>query len=177
MGIFTIKERNNLVRANQATRGDRGVVGGGQAEPNGQSDVMDFIEISTAGNAADFGNLIVGNRNSLSTVASSTRGLFLGGGSNNNVITDIDYITIASTGNAADFGNLSAIRRGGSGVGSQTRGITMGGSTPSAYVDIIEFMTIASLGNATDFGNLGAARNIGAPVSSPTRGIRMGGVQ
>jgi len=176
MGIFTIKERNNLVRANQATRGDRGVVGGGQAEPNGQSDVMDFIEISTAGNAADFGNLIVGNRNSLSTVASSTRGLFLGGGSNNNVITDIDYITIASTGNAADFGNLSAIRRGGSGVGSETRGISMGGSS-SGYSDIIEFMTFASLGNAIDFGNLGAGRNVGAPVTSPTRGVRMGGLQ
>ena len=176
MAVWDIKERNNLVRANQASRGDRGVFSGGLAAPNDTSDNIDFIQISTAGNAADFGNLSSVNRGSLSAVASSTRGLYFGGGSNNNVENTIDYFTIASTGNVADFGNLSAVRRGGSGVGSETRGISMGGSS-SGYSDIIEFMTFASLGNAIDFGNLGAARNIGAPVSSPTRGIRMGGVQ
>ena len=174
MAIWDIKERYDLARANQASRGDRGAFGGGSTPSH--SDIIDFIQISTAGNASDFGNLSSVNRGSLSAVASSTRGLFFGGGSNNNLVDTIDYITIASAGNVADFGNLSAVRRGGSGVGSETRGISMGGSS-SGYSDIIEFMTIASLGNAIDFGNLGAGRNVGAGVTSPTRGVRMGGLQ
>ena len=74
MAIWDIKERNNLVRANQASRGDRGAFGGGSTPST--SDIIDFIELSTAGNASDFGNLSSADRGSLSAVASSTRGLF-----------------------------------------------------------------------------------------------------
>tara|TARA_R100001369_G_scaffold12240_1_gene26223 strand:- start:1 stop:384 length:384 start_codon:yes stop_codon:yes gene_type:complete len=125
MAIWDIKERNNLARANQASRGDRGAFGGGNTPST--SDIIDFIQISTAGNAADFGNLSSADRTNGSTVASSTRGLYFGGGSNNNIENTIDYITIASTGNVADFGNLGAARNVGASVTSPTRGIRMGG--------------------------------------------------
>jgi len=55
MAVWDIKERNNLVRANQASRGDRGAFGGGSTHST--SYIIDFRQISTAGNGTDFGNL------------------------------------------------------------------------------------------------------------------------
>ena len=150
MAIWDIKERNNLARANQASRGDRGAFGGGNTPST--SDIIDFIQISTAGNAADFGNLSSADRKHLSAVASSTRGLYFGGGSNNNIENTIDYITIASTGNGTDFGDLSAVRQDVAGTSNGVRGIVAGGETPTR-VNIIEFITIASTGDVTDFGD------------------------
>jgi len=53
MAIWDIKERNNIVRANEF-RGDRGVFGGGHSAQN----VIQFIEINKPGDATDFGDLL-----------------------------------------------------------------------------------------------------------------------
>ena len=83
--------------------------------------VIDYVTISTLGNAQDFGDLTVARGHSFS-VASSTRGVFAGGtlfpGTNN----VIDYITIMSIGNAIDFGDLSAASSGSSGGMSNGHG-------------------------------------------------------
>ena len=85
---------------------NRGVFAGGYAASD-RTNSIDYIDISSTGNASDFGDLSV-TRNSLGACSNGTtdRGIFGGGttGSNSNVI---DYITISTTGDATDFGDLT----------------------------------------------------------------------
>jgi hypothetical protein len=160
---------------NFGTPGGRGLFACGQTPSS--VDTVDFITISTAGDATDFGNLQSADRHGCNGSGSTTRGLFCGGGSNTNIEDTIDFFTIASTGNATDFGNLTGIHRSHGAFGDQTRCITAGGSNNSAYLNVIEFMTIANTGNGTDFGDLTAATDSGSSgVNSPTRGVIMGGI-
>ena len=73
------------------------------------SNVIDFVTISTLGNAQDFGDTTVAV-NALASASNSTRGLHAGGRTGSPVSealkNDIGFITIASTGNATDFGDL-----------------------------------------------------------------------
>jgi len=91
----------------------RGVFGGGirLVSPMTNSNVIDYITISTLGDAQDFGDLIQG-RFDLAGFASPTRGIFAGGkftpAPTINQLNSIEYITIASTGNDTDFGDLTA---------------------------------------------------------------------
>ena len=149
-----------------ATRG----VFGGNAHPNG--DTMDFITIASTGNAIDFGNL-QSSLNGRASAASSTRGIFAGGGTPS-ASNEIDFITIASKGDATNFGDLTAARRNHAGVASPIRAAFAGGDA-GPTTDTIDFVTIASTGNAVDFGNLSAARETAGGASSSTRGVFMGG--
>ena len=73
------------------------------------SNVIDFVTISTTGNAEDFGDMTVAVNN-FASASSSIRGLHAGGRTGSPVAEAlqnvIGYITIASTGNATDFGDL-----------------------------------------------------------------------
>ena len=88
---------------------DRGVIGGGDWNA-GSDNQLNYITISTTGNAIDFGDLTA-----LVTYAAACsngnneRGLF-GGGNRSGVTNVIDYITISSVGNAVDFGDLTVAR-------------------------------------------------------------------
>ena len=85
--------------------GARGLFGGG-GYPNNQN-IIDFVTISTLGNATDFGDL---NNTAILTgsCSSRTRGLFAGDyPTASNVI---EFVTISSTGNAADLGDLTQSR-------------------------------------------------------------------
>ena len=97
--------------------------------------------------------------------ASPTRGVFLGGSSDD----VIDYITISSTGNAQDFGDISSSGRGCGCASNSTRGIIGGRFASPVTTNTIEFITIASTGNAQDFGDMTSTRRDGAAVSSSTR--------
>jgi len=165
------------------TGGARGVFAGGDpGSAPSLVNVMDYINISSTGNAIDFGDL-TGTRTILGACSSSTRGLFAGGYYNG--VTDsnvIDYITISSTGNAQDFGDLTQFRRGACGCSSSTRGIFIGGLTttaplaPITFFNIIDYVTIASTGNAVDFGDATTIRaGVDGACSSSTRGIIAGG--
>ena len=150
--------------------GARALFGGMTPNASTATDAIDYITISTAGNAADFGNLSV-SRLGCSAYSSNTRAIFAGG-QNSNVI---DYVTISSTGNAADFGDLTDQSGYYKGLSNQTRGINAGGWGPSIN-DIIDYVTIATTGNALDFGNLD--QNIGGGPgggSNGTRGVFSGG--
>ena len=89
------------------TGGTRGLFGGG-ATPSDEVDTIDFVNISTTGNATDFGNLSLA-RDLLSACASRTRA-FWAGGVNPGVagLNEVDTVVISSRGNATDFGILSA---------------------------------------------------------------------
>ena len=73
------------------------------------SNVIDFVTISTLGNAQDFGDMTVAV-DALAGASNSTRGLHAGGRTGTPAAEAlqnvIGFITIASTGNASDFGDL-----------------------------------------------------------------------
>ena len=95
------------------------------------TDVIDFITISSTGNALDFGNLITARRYSGST-SSSTRGL-VAGGADPGKLNSIEYITIPSKGNALDFGDLSNSIDQTEGNSNGVRGIFGGGGSHPNY--------------------------------------------
>ena len=90
MAIWDIKERNKKVRALSFRGATRAVCGGGDTPS--VVNVIDFVQIETAGNAVDFGDLISARSNMVGT-ASHVRGVFGGGYPNQNVI---QYITTAN---------------------------------------------------------------------------------
>jgi len=154
----------------------------GGAEP-ANSNVIDYITISTTGNATDFGDLTV-SRNSLPSGESSstTRGIFGAGyitGSGN--VNTIDYITFATTGNSLDFGDELNSIRGAAQLSSDTRGITGGGLDPgnpalvNGCLNVISYITIASTGNALDFGDMAVYIAQRAGFGNSTRGLFAGG--
>jgi hypothetical protein len=149
----------------------RGVFVGG-ASP--VSSIMDYVNISTTGNAVNFGNLQTAGGNG-GSIASSTRGVVA---RQNAPATTIEYITIASAGNGITFGSLAALTKSSVASSSSTRGLFFGGYSPitTGGTNIIEYIQISTLGNALDFGDL--TRNVVAPAScsSPTRVLLAGGV-
>ena len=149
----------------------RAVVAGGETPSNSSN--IDFFNISTNGNANNFGNLTNTYAQGASC-SSRTRGLF-GGGRTPSVINNIDYITIPSEGNSIDFGDLTLARRRmtGGGLSSSTRGIFASGYVPSPALDvnIIEYVEITTIGNSLDFGDLSVGSWYVSSFSSPTRGV------
>ena len=144
--------------------GARGLFGGG-GYPNNQN-IIDFITISSAGNATDFGDL---NNTAILTgsCSSRTRGLFAGDyPSASNVI---DFVTMATTGNAIDFGDtLEAKSLRQNGITSDcVRALTAGYSGGN----VIEFVTIATTGNSKDFGDLTDDRFTAAALSNGHGGL------
>ncbi len=92
--------------------GDRGVFGGGRnpSYANGpRVNIIDYIPISTPGNATDFGNLTEA-RDGLAATSDGSRGVFGGGSLGVGGLNTIDYITISTPGNASDFGDLTQTR-------------------------------------------------------------------
>ena len=134
---------------------DRGVWAGGE----GSSDWMNTVEyvtISSTGNASDFGDMSVQQKAAGGTSSDTNeRGLVMGG-SGGGYINHISYFTINSTGNSTDFGDLTQARGFCSALSNGTgeRGICCWGIDSSApYFDIYDYVTISSTGNATDFGD------------------------
>ena len=132
----------------------RGVFGGGLNNGN-FTNVIQYVNIASTGNATDFGDLNYSGTGGTSACSSATRGVF-GGGYSNGRTNTMDYITIATTGNAVNFGSL-ALPSGDSstlGVGSasnSTRGLWAGGNPTVGVVNVIQYITIATTGNSTSF--------------------------
>ena len=156
------------------TGGTRGIVLGGLAagEPNGQT-VMQFANISTTGNTADFGDLSRKKYASLGGISSRTRGIMPGGyhynapGGPGTYIDDMDAFTISIQSNSFDFGNLSQGNRSEPcSASNETRGIVAGGSagpSPVVRTNNITYCTIASQSDTIDFGDM-----VGGLYQNPT---------
>ena len=153
--------------------GARGLTAGGDS-----SNTIDYITISTTGNATDFGDIAQVTYQQAS-FGSNTRSICSGGaGPATNPNDVIEYLTFASTGNSTDFGNLSQARRNPAGTSNQTRGITAGGANVNegTVYNTIDYVTIASTGNAVDFGDKTNTIMVSAGgINSPTRGVFAGG--
>ena len=158
------------------TGGARGVFGGGFTPT--VVNVIDYITISTTGNAIDFGDLLSSYRSS-GQCSSRTRGLFAGGVDAPGITNrnNIEFITISSTGNSTDFsGTLTLARHNISSFASSTRGLFCFGVSSPGYSNVIDYVTIASLGNAVDFGDGSSIDQGMSGCSSATRGVFGGGV-
>ena len=155
----------------------RGIWGGGGIHPSSpnQTDRIDFVTISSTGDATDFGNLVE-SRYGMGACSNQTRGLFGGGyrPTPGDMVNFVDYITIASAGDANDFGDLTVARMYLSAASSSTRGLFLSGRTgtnPYTYYDTIDYVSLSTQGNAADFGNLLSAIGAGQATSNSTRAI------
>ena len=154
----------------------RGIFAGGQVpSPFSFKDEIDYITISSTGNATDFGNLLVGAYDT-DGISNSTRGIINPcTKSGFTLVNTLEYITIAATGNSVDFGDLSHLRRNAGPLASSTRACFGGGSDPSNQDTVIDYVTISTLGDATDFGDLNGKATNTLSGSNSTRGLFGGG--
>ena len=151
----------------------RGIWCGGDINPesNKTSDTVDFVTISSTGNATDFGNLTQRRGHGNAVMSNQTR-IVCAGGNNQvspSVLDTIDFATIASTGDFIDFGDISTPIYGVSGAGNPVRGIISNGDLGPAYDNTIRFITIPTKGDSTDFGESTVSSSGPGALSSSTR--------
>ena len=176
-GVSTVSSTSHMVMPSGPTemRGGRGrgITGGGADAPaSNQLNIISMIEIATAADSTDFGDLSEARRDA-GGVGSSVRGVFAAGGYPSPKTT-IDYVTFSSSGGANDFGEYGISLFQPSGASNNVRGIFAGGVKPSPTLgyNAIEFITIATTGGSNSFGELSSGVRWGAAgVNSPTRAI------
>ena len=144
----------------------RAVWAGNFLADSSPSNIIDFVEIATLGNATDFGDQSVARHRLNSSSASSTRGIWFGGNTQPTRTNIIDYVTIATQGNATDFGDTSVLSQHGGSAGNDTRAVHNIGDQSDNSVNILEYVTIANTGNTTDFGDLTSSANDTSGASS-----------
>jgi len=137
------------------------------------TNIINYVSISTLGNAQDFGDML-NNRQDSAALASSTRACqassYIAGRSN-----IIEFVTISSTGDAQNFGDLVVAHNRRSPLSNSTRGIVAGGNSPSlTSTNNIDYFTIATTGDAVDFGDLSTDGFSAASFASSVRGIFAG---
>ena len=140
----------------EQTGATRGLIMGGII--NGRSNQVEFANLDTTGNFADFGDLVQ-TASQGAGLGSRTRAI-AGGGSpgDGNGTNNIDFHEFASTGNFNDFGDFVATRFSRVAISNQNRGVFFGGAVAPNYFNTIDFLTIASTGSANEFGDLIDAR-------------------
>ena len=76
---------------------------------NGDNATIDYVTMSTTGNATDFGDMSPGVQYA-GGASNDTRGTIAGGNNDDGYRSEIQYVTIQTAANAAAFGNLGASR-------------------------------------------------------------------
>ncbi|RLF66472.1 MAG: hypothetical protein DRN30_02080 [Thermoplasmata archaeon] len=171
--VETTQSEDKLIHGGLSV-GDTGIFGGGIDV----SSQIDYIVISTPGNAQDFGNLTRG-RGSLAATSNgiNDRGVFGGGSYYGDTL---DYVTLTTPGNAQNFGVLNVGRRclAATSNGTNDKGVFGGGHNGSNRVNVIDYITISTLGNSQDFGDLVVRREQLTATSNGTndRGVFSGGI-
>jgi hypothetical protein len=154
-----------------ATGGTRALFGGGNTYP-GRSDIIDYVNVNSTGNAIDFGNLILPVFQN--HACASRNRAFFAGGEGSSILSRIDTVTIASTGDATDYGDLTTAARANSGFSNSTRGFSICGENP-ASINVLQYFDMASTGEGIDFGDAIKDRTAPFAISNSTRGVYGGG--
>ena len=147
----------------------RGINCGGTAVSGGGTNlnIIDFIEISSTGNALDFGDL-TGTQRSQSSFGSNTRMVTAGGQGPGT--TKMEAIQFASLGNAVDFADsLSGTTENGRGTSDNKRGVFAKG----AVQNVLETKNIFNGAAAVDFGDLSVARTAAHAASNGHGGLKL----
>ena len=172
-GITTFTGTSGIVMpsGDTAYRGGRGrgIIYAGYAPAHTLN--IDYLTISTLGNAVQFGSDPTPSMQ-MGANSSSTRMIFGGGATPS--VTQCRYVEIAQTGNSMEFANLTTTRRGTGCTSNGVRGF-FGGGAPAGNDLIIDYVNIATKADATRFGDLSLARRQGAGLGSQTRGVFTGG--
>jgi len=145
----------------------RGIHCGGTAVSGGGTnlDIIDFIEISSTGNALDFGDL-TGTERSQSSFGSSTRMITAGAQAPGD--TQMEAIQFASLGNAIDFSDsLSGTTENGRGTSDGKRGVFAKGGVQNVLLT----KNIFNGGAAVDFGDLSVSRTAAHAASNGHGGL------
>jgi len=156
--------------------GTRGLFIAGFIPSSNQQNIIDYVTISTLGDAQDFGDSTIKVFQD-GVCSSRTRSFALGGSGVSAQKKEISTNIFASLGNGTDFGDLSDNNYGNKGFSDATRGVSVGGEGPSssAGINMMEYITMASTGAAKDFGDLSVV-NIGPfTTMNTTRGVILGG--
>ncbi len=186
----------------------RGVFMGGRTNSPSSGtrlNTIDFIEMSSLGNAVDFGDLTEVKRNMLAGTSNKIKGFCSGGSGPSGNVNTIENFTIATRSNGADFGDLTVAKDGTTGQSGSHGGlqefhprapelysptgkvvprgggvgdimVTMGGQNPGGdRLSSTEFNQMSTLGNGVDFGNLTSVGNTFGGIGSSTRCIAAGG--
>ena len=148
----------------------RGLWAGGHPNTN----IIEYVEISTLGNALDFGDCMSA-QHAKGVCSSPTRAVIAEGsdgpGANPSSDSLVSFITIASKGDAVRFGELTYNCHYPNSSSNQVRGVfCMGYDTP-AYSYDLNYVTIASEGNAIDFGEASHNGYNGQGCASGTRAM------
>ena len=144
--------------------GSTGVFMGGSL-----GDTIDYVNLSSAADATDFGNLssAVTGGGALSGGWKAIHAGGYGGGT----LNIIEYVTISTKSDAIDFGDLTVARNNLAACSNGERGLMSGGVS----ADTIDYITVATPSNATDFGNMVVSHQQHASFASTTRGVFAGG--
>jgi predicted NUDIX family NTP pyrophosphohydrolase len=157
----------------------RGLFCGGDINPDAAKTTatVDYVTISSTGNATDYGDLTEKGGHGIATMSNQTRLVCAGRNTQNppSVKDIIDYTTITSAGNFVDFGDLDAGAYGLTGAGNAIRGIISQGDLGPAYENTIRYITIPTLGDSQDFGEATFSSSGAGAVSSATRCLIGGG--
>lgn len=128
------------------------------------------IDVSSTGNATDFGDLTVARR-STGSAGNSTVSMWAGGRVSSFVNT-IDKVNPQSSGNASDYGDLIGQINRHVGLSNSSRAIFSGGDDYyNGRLNTMDYKTISSSGNTSDYGDLTEAAWYPQATSSPTRGV------
>lgn len=145
--------------------GDRALIIGG----NNRENTIDYYNISSPGNATDFGDV--------SNSGGSIHGTAVSNGTRT-VFTvynpaSYEYVTTATTGNSSTFGDLVTDQDGKNSVTDASRGVFAGNDQQGSDM---EYITINTESNATDFGyTLTVGRGYGGGAGNGTIGLFFGG--
>jgi len=154
------------------SNGVRGVFAHGYGNPDGYASAgkIDYITISTTGNATSFGSIkSSGYWYTGSACASDQgRGVFACGSPGAQTAY---YIQISTEANATNAGSLMQERNNCAAASDGTRGTWWGNQDNGA----IDYLTLDSLGNSTDFGDMATAVQYSAGTANDTRGTANGG--
>ena len=137
---------------NSSTRGI--FYGGNPNDGSAWYNNIEFITMTTTGNATDFGDLAskVGDCHG---GGNATRGIMQLGYINPSGTTNtLEFVTIATTGNTTEFGALTQKRYAATCMSSRTRMVIAGGWAYPTLYNIMDFVEISTTGNAVDFGDL-----------------------
>ncbi len=140
-----------------------GIIGGGfggYKSDGNNSTIIEFVNISTLGDGATFGDLFESKHN---IAAASNAVRAIGAGGSPSTVDTIQFITMSTLGDSIDFGNLTDGTTSMNACASPTRIVWGGGNTAPSKTNKMEYVQIATLGDAFDFGDLQqTAQNPGA---------------
>ena len=138
----------------------------GASPSSNQLNVIDFVTISTTGNATDFGDLTAAS-SYRGTASSGTRGFSCAGGLSGDGDDTMEVVTFASAGNATDFGDLVDGTRQAASSDNSRFGFLFGGHPG---MDTVQRWNLFNLGNGTDFGDMSTSNTSGSAGVSVSHG-------